>query len=507
MAKRDGRDPLLPAEPPATALRAGPAPGSAIKLVRGDRLLDALRAAVGAERVETHPDELAPFQRDFLQPSRGVPPAVPSGERPLAVVRPQSTEQVAAVVRALGELHVPLVEFGGGTGLMGGVRVVQPGVVLDTRSLDRIIAISAEDRTAQVQAGVVLADLAQALAPHGLIVGHDPWTFPIATAGGTLSTNGLGYLGNRYGSMGDQVLGVTAVLGDGTVVTTRPTQRSSTGPRLKALFAGAEGTLGVITEVVLRVFTKPEAEKLLGYRFAGFDEGYRAIQALFAAGFAPAVIDFGQTYSGDRGGLDLVTPAGEPGILFAGFHGLAEEVAAVSRRAKALFEQHGGERLPAERVRRFWQDRHVIAEEIRRRQRQGASRQPDWLPANVLFDFIHVSLPPSQVLAFKAQAERLFHRRGVSVGEWGLWNSPELFSVTLFRRMRGDGDREVLAEAIDAALRLAQDLGGSMEYCHGAGLRLAALMPREHGTGMELLRRIKHAADPLGLLNPGKLGL
>lgn len=506
MAKRDGRDTLLPAEaaPPAGA---EPLP-TAIEIdpTQRERLLNALRDAVGSERIETRREELVPFQRDFLQRSRGVSDAVRPGEPPLAVVRPESTGQVALVVRALGELRVPLVEFGGGTGLMGGVRVVRPGVVVDTRSLNRIIAISAEDRTAHVQAGVVLADLARALAPHGLIVGHDPWTFPIATVGGTLSTNGLGYMGGRYGSMGDQVLGVTAVLGDGTVLTTRPALRSSTGPRLKALFAGAEGTLGVVTEVVLRVFPKPEAEALLGYRFAGFDEGYRAIEALFAAGFSPAVIDFGQTFSGERGGAALATPAGEPGILYAGFHGLKEEVGAVARRARALLEGLGGERLPAARARGFWRDRHVIAEELRRRQRAPAV-QPDWLPPDLLFDFIHVSLPPSRVLAFKAQAERLFCERGVSIGEWGLWNGPELFSVTLFRRLHGDGDREALAEAIDAALRLVQDLGGAMEYCHGAGLRLAALMPREHGSGFELLRRIKRSADPLGLLNPGKLGL
>ncbi|HZQ36209.1 MAG TPA: FAD-dependent oxidoreductase, partial [Dehalococcoidia bacterium] len=222
MAKRDGRDPLLPAESMARLQTARLAPAGPGEPEVRDRLLGALRAAIGGERVESRPDELNPFRRDFLQTTRGVPADLPAGEPPLAVVRPESTEQVAAVVRVLGELHVPLVEFGGGTGLMGGIRLVQPGVVLDTRSLNRIIAISAADRTAQVQAGVVLADLAAAAAPHGMIVGHDPWTFPIATAGGTLSTNGLGYMGNRYGSMGDQVLGVTAVLGDGTVISTRP---------------------------------------------------------------------------------------------------------------------------------------------------------------------------------------------------------------------------------------------------------------------------------------------
>jgi len=506
MPVRDGRDNLLagdqtPAVPSSPARVAG-----AATVEDRERLLAALRAAIGGERVLTQPEALAAFARDFLQRTRGVPASVPDGEAPLAVVRPQSTQQVAAIMRVLARERVPLVEFGGGTGLMGGVRVTQPGVVLDTRSLNRIIAISAEDRTAHIEAGVVLADLATALAPHGLIVGHDPWTFPIATAGGTLSTNGLGYLGGRYGSMGDQALGLTAVLGDGTIVRTRPALRSSTGPRLRALFAGAEGALGVITEVVLRVFPKPETEALLGYRFAGFDEGYRAIQALFAAGFSPTVIDFGQTFSGERSGERLTTPAGEPGILFAGFQGLREEVRALVRRARKLLERHGAVRLPPARSRRFWRDRHVIAEEMRRRQQQPA-QMPDWLPAGVLFDFIHVSLPPSHVLEFKARAEQLLLGRGVSIGEWGLWNSPELFSATLFRRARTPDDRETFAAAIDAALRLAQDLDGSMEYCHGAGLRLAALMPREHGSGMDLLRAIKHAADPLGILNPGKLGL
>jgi alkyldihydroxyacetonephosphate synthase len=470
------------------------------------RLLAALCTAIGDGRVEARPDHLLGFQRDFLQRTRGVPASVPAPELPLAVVRPESTEQVAEIVRLLARERVPLVEYGGGTGLMGGVRVVQPGVVLDTRSLNRIVAISAEDRTAHVQAGVVLADLAEALAPHGLIVGHDPWTFPIATVGGTLSTNGLGYLGGRYGSMGDQALGLTAVLGDGTVLRTRPALRSSTGPRLRALFAGAEGALGVITEVVLRVFPKPEAEALLGYRFAGFDEGYRAIAALFAAGFSPAVIDFGQTYSGDRTTVELITPEGEPGILYAGFRGLKEEVSALVRRARALLEQQRGERLPAARTRRFWRERHVIAEELRRRQ-QTPAEQPDWLPPNLLFDFIHVSLPPARVLEFKAQAQRLLLARGVSIGEWGLWNGPELFSATLFRRLRAPEDRDAFAAAIDAALRLAQDFDGSMEYCHGAGLRLASLMPREHGSGMDLLRQIKAVTDPCGILNPGKLGL
>src|SRR5262249_22779036 len=162
-------------------------------------------------------------------------------------------------------------------GLMGGARAVEPSIVLDLRGMDRVIEINPRDRTAHVQAGVVLADLGAALEPHGLIVGHDPWTDPVATVGGAISTTRRGYLAGKYGSMGDQVLGLTVVLADGSMLRTRAVPRSSTGPRLQHLFAGAEGTLGVVTEAVLRVFPRPEARGLSGYRFPGFDEGFRAV--------------------------------------------------------------------------------------------------------------------------------------------------------------------------------------------------------------------------------------
>lgn len=470
-----------------------------------EQLLVRLGDAVGSERVIDDPDQLGRLARDFLSSWRAVPLGVPPPETPLAAVRPTSTEEVAAAVRVAAAARVPLVELGGGTGLMGGARSVQPGIVLDLRGLNRVLAISPADRSAHVQAGVVLADLGAALKPHGLIVGHDPWTYPIATVGGAISTNGLGYLGGRYGAMGDQALGLTVVLANGEIVTTRPALRSSTGPRLRALFAGAEGTLGVITEAVLRVFPRPDAAKLTAYQFAGFDAGFRAIQALAAAGVTPTVLDFGQTYVGERHGRG-VTPAGAPGLLIIGFHGLTDEVKAVNRQARALLVAHGAERLPGKRARRFWRQRHVVADEIRARQ-QAAETAPDWLPAGALFDFAHIWLPPSRALAFKAAAERLLLARGVSIGEWGLWHGPELFSVTMFRDAQSTAEREEFATGVDDMLRLAQDMGGSMEYCHGAGVRLGHLMPRELGSGMDLLRQIKGAIDPHSLLNPGKLGL
>jgi FAD/FMN-containing dehydrogenase len=464
--------------------------------------VSALRGLLGNDKVSVEPDELAVASRDALRRGRGanLPPPLP----PIAIVRPETTADVQSLVRFAARRRLPLVEIGGGTGLMGGARSIQSGIALDLKSMHRVIAIQPEDRTVQVQAGAVLGQVNDALQVHGLVLGHDPWTVPIATVGGTISTNSLGYLGAQYGSMGDQVLGLEVVLGDGSVVRTRPAARSSTGPHLKQLFAGAEGTLGVITEATLRVFPIPERRRLLAFEFPDFDLGFRAIQSMTAIGLVPAMVDFGQTYAGSRADAGPLTPEGAPGRLQLAFEGFDEGVTAATRRALRICVAMGAVRLPAAEAEQFWAERHVVAERLLLRRHE---EQDPWVPEGVLLDFVHVALPASRVLEYKRTAGEELRARGISILEWGLWNQPELFSVVVQRHLLSEADAVAFAAAVEWLARLAQDLGGSMEYCHGAGIRLATLMEREHGQGMELLRSIKRAADPSGILNPGKLGL
>jgi len=473
------------------------------------RLIRDLCDCLGARKVSTDPAVLAFASHDSLRVSRGSPRSLPQPVLPLAVIRPEETGDVCKTVRFAVDHRLPLVELGGGTGLMGGARSLQPGLVLDLRSMSRVLEVNRHDRTVRAQAGAVLAEVNATLESEGLMLGHDPWTVPIATVGGTISTNSLGYRGAQYGSMGDQVLGLEVVLGDASVLQIRPAARSSTGPRLKHLFAGAEGTLGVITEAVLRAFPQPERRRLLALEFPDFDTGFQAVQAMFAVGLVPAMIDFGQTYAGSRARRARFMPDGAPGRMQLAFEGYAEAVAAARRRALAVCQAHGARTLPGRVATGFWKNRHVVAERLRERIRDQneADQRASWLPEGAVFDFVHVSLPASRVLDFRNEAARVLEVRGVSVREWGLWNQPELFSVVMQRFIEEPNDTVAFAEAVDAVLQLAQDFGGSMEYCHGAGVRLAALMEREHARGLTLLRAIKLAVDPQGILNPGKLGL
>ncbi|MBI4506316.1 MAG: FAD-binding oxidoreductase [Chloroflexi bacterium] len=453
-------------------------------------LIATLRAMLGPAAVLSAPAQRARYARDGLGPWRGaaLPPALPD-----AVVRPASAAEVAAVLHLASTHGVPVVAVGGATGLMGGAMPVRGGLALDLRRLNRLRAVSRIDLTADAEAGLVLGRLARALRAEGLHLGHDPWTLPVATVGGAIATNGIGYLGGKYGSAGDQVLGLEVALADGTLLRTRPAVRASAGYDLRRLFVGSEGTLGIITAATLRVFPQPERRVLRGWSFPEFAAGFAALLDLHALGLQPALLDYGEEFGPE-------VPA--TCTLFLGWEGYREEVQAALRRATRQIAARGGTPLPQGEAGAFWRRRHVVAQRLRRR------RQSEWLPPRTAFDFVHVALPPSAVLDYRARALAALAQHCVAPRECGLWTHPGLFSVVLAaeRDTREEASAAVGA-AVDELLRLAQDLGGAMEYCHGVGLRLAHLMAREHGAGLALMHRLKQALDPAGILNPGKLGL
>lgn len=460
--------------------------------IHPEPVLERLSRVLGSQHLRTDPDSLDAHGWDALSLGRMHPQARFEPTRPLCVCFPGCTVEVAEILRLANEERVSVVPYGGGSGLMGGAISLSRGIVVDLQRMDRVRELDIEARTISVQAGIVLERLNTHLEPHGLIVGHDPWTLPVATVGGALSTNGLGYRGGKYGAMGDQVLGLEAVLPQGDLFRARPATKASTGIDLKSLFIGGEGCFGIVTEVTLKVFPRPETRVLSAYRFASFEGGFEAVKGLFAAGLQPCLMDYGDETDDPKGST----------VLYLGFEGKDELVRAENHVAEVLCRDRGAISLPLARVQHFWNERHAAA--YRFMQNRQLRRAP--VASGVYQDWLHVALPISRVLDFRQYALEVAARWNVNFRDSGLWTRPELFSIRLAKQGDPD-DRASLEEAVSELLHAVHEFRGSVEYCHGIGVKLAFLMSGEHGHGLQVMRSIKQVLDPLQIMNPGKLAL
>ncbi len=455
-----------------------------------------LQQSIDPARVTIDPQKLDELSWDALSAGRLHPEHGPSVVAPLCAVAPESTEEVRRIVALANAEKIPLVPYGGGSGLMGGALSIRSCIVVDLRAMNRILEVDTEARSARAQSGVVLEALDQRLNEAGFILGHDPWTVPVATVGGAIATNSVGYRAGAYGSMGAQVLGLEAVLANGEILRTRAVEKSSAGIDLNALLIGAEGCFGIITEASIRIFPRPEARLLHALLFESFETGYRAIQEIFLQGLRPALLDFGD--SEEHSGA----------LLYLGFEGLKERTIAEAARGLSICLSHGASALPQEEADRFWRERHAVARRFLGNRRERRERGRD----GVYRDWIHVALPGSKVLPFRKAAIEIIKRRGVRLHESGLWIQPELFSMPLViedddKSTQGRNAQWVLEETVEELLRLVHRMGGSMEYTHGVGVKLAPLMAAELGYGLEVLRQIKNTLDPNHIMNPGKMGL
>jgi FAD/FMN-containing dehydrogenase len=457
-----------------------------------------LEESIGRDRVTTDPEKLDELSWDALSPGRLHPRHRQPVKPPLCAVMPVSTEDVRRLVILANQENIPLLPYGGGSGLMGGALSIRPCIAVDLRSLKRIVEIDEESRSVRVQSGIILEELDRRLNELGYILGHDPWTVPVATVGGAISTNSVGYRAGIYGSMGDQVLGLEAVLPNGEVLRTRAVEKSSAGIDLNALFIGGEGCFGIITEASIRIFAQPEARHLYALLFESFETGYRAIQELFRRRLRPALLDFGDSDAKFDGGA----------MLYLGFEGIKEIAATEAALALAICHDHGAEDLPQQEAERFWRERHSVARRFLANRRERRERGRD----GIYRDWIHVALPASKVLPFRRSAIEIIKRRGVRLHESGLWVQPELFSMPLMiaddnQKTGGRDSQLILEETVEELLHLVQQMGGSMEYTHGVGVKLSPLMAAEHGYGIEILRQLKRILDPNNIMNPGKLNL
>ncbi len=416
--------------------------------------------------------------------------------RPACVVTPESVDQVQAALVYANRHDVKVAPFGAGSGVCGGFLPDDETMVIDMGRMNQLLEVNEKALYARVQAGMMGDVFEAALNERGYTMGHFPQSIDLSTVGGWVSTRAAGQFSSRYGSIEDMLLGLEVVLVDGERIAIKPSPRRSAGPDLRHLFLGAEGTLGVITEVIVRIMPLPETRRLCSFAFADFDTGLEAIRQIVRAGWRPPVLrlydehesgrHFGQWVEGDACFLL---------ILCEGVAPLANtEVEACREICLSLQGTETGE-APVE---------HWMGE------RNNVPNLADLVARGFVVDTIEVTADWSNitelysaVIAAVASVESLLVVSGHSSHSYAQGTNI-YFTFVAQPDDPGDAEKvylECWKRAMDATVRC----NGSISHHHGVGRLRVPWMRQEHGQGIEVLRAVKRALDPKGILNPGAL--
>ena len=416
------------------------------------------------------------------------PPGMPD-----LVCFPQTTEEVSRIVQASARYGLAVVPFGAGTSLEGHVHALRGGISIDMREMNRIVRVSVDDMDATVEAGVTRKQLQKALESTGLTFFIDPGAD--ATLGGMTATRASGTTAVKYGTMRENVLGLTVVLADGRIVRTGTRARkSSAGYDLTRLFVGSEGTLGVITEVTLRLHAQPEAATAAICAFETIEGAVKTVIEVIQLGVSVARIEFM-----DSGQVDAVNRYShlelpvKPTLLFE-FHGVSQaSVEEAARMAEQLAQEHDGlsfqwQTTLADRER-LWKARHDVYYATR-------ALRPG---SNVLTT--DVCVPISRlaecIVATRADLDRASFP-AVMVGHVGDGN----FHVQCLLGPDQMDEADAFAERL---VERAQGMDGTCSGEHGVGSGKKKYLKAEHGEGLEVMRTLKRALDPDNRMNPGKV--
>ena len=456
-----------------------------------DALLTRLRAALGDGGVHVDPDVTAGYRRDMM-------PLAPCGN-PLAVVFPESTEQVQEVVRACAEHGVPIVPRGAGSGLSGAANAVDGCVVLVTTRMNRIVEIDADNRLAVVEPGVVNLDLRGAVEKHGLFYPPDPSSYDWCTIGGNLATNAGGLCCVKYGVTTDSVLGLDVVLADGELLRTgRRTVKGVAGYDLTKLFVGSEGTLGVITRATVALRPLPQAPGTVVAAFGTTAAAGTAVSRIVREGVVPSLMEI----------MDSVSIAAVEAHL-------KTELGAGKGCAALLLCQSdsGGEAARAElaKVEQICLDSGAelahTTFDVAEGQLLLAARRAVLMALEVYGAWLtdDVCVPRTRITELIDACERISTEVGLRVAVVGHAGDGNMHPTIVYDPASEDEfarARRAFADILAAGLAL----GGTVTGEHGVGKVKREWLAREIGpVGLRTHRAIKAALDPGNLFNPGSM--
>jgi len=454
-----------------------------------DSIVASLNSIVGADAVLTRAEDLIPYSFDGTAALK---------VRPSAVVFPRTTAQVADCVRLAAASGTPIVTRGSGTGLSGGSVPSHDCLVLCLTQMDAILDVDPRNLTLRAQPGAITMRIDEAAATHGLFYPPDPGSQRISTIGGNVAENSGGLRGLKYGVTRDYVMGLEVVLADGRIARLGSAcVKDVAGYSLKDLFVGSEGTLGIITEVLLKLVPRPAARRTMLALYDSIEDAADTVSAIVAARIIPCTLEFLDRMT--AGCVEDYAHVGLPtdceAVLLMETDGHPAAVVDEAARMEVIARAHRARdvrtaRDEAEGLQLAAARRNAFAALARRR------------PTTILED---VTVPRSELatmVRFIADTAAAFN---LQIGTFGHMGDGNLHPTFLTDERNADEMGRV-HQALDAIVHRTLELGGTITGEHGVGLAKKPWLRQQMGdASFDLMRQVKGALDPMGLLNPGKI--
>ena len=451
--------------------------------------LNKLRDIVGAENVLTSREDLIPYAFDGTAAMK---------EMPGSVVFAVSTEQISAVLKLANDTETPVVTRGSGTGLSGGSVPAADCIVLCTVKMGAILEVDAANLTMTVEPGVTTIQIAEAAEKAGLFYPPDPGSMKISTIGGNVAENSGGLRGLKYGVTRNYVMGMEVVLPDGEVMRLgNKCVKDVAGFSLKDVMIGSEGTLGVITKVLLRLIPKPAAKKTMVATFDAMDAAAQTVSDIIAAQIIPCTLEFL-----DRTTIHCVEDFAKVGLpldcealLLMETDGHPAAVAEEAAKMEELAKANGAMEV------RVARDAAEVAQ-LATARRSAFSALARLAPTTILEDATVPRSELAHMIRFVAEVAKKYELKIGTFGHMGDGNLHPTFLTDERNEAEIQRVHEAFKEIFDEAIRL----GGTITGEHGIGLAKKEFLPKFAGAAqMRVMRELRKALDPKGILNPGKM--
>jgi alkyldihydroxyacetonephosphate synthase len=458
--------------------------------------IDELRTLLGDENVSTKESELSAYGYDHWPvavkwKNQGKLPYCPD-----AIAQPGTVSQVSRLLAWANRNQIAVTPRGAGSGVTGAATPTGGGILLDLSAMNRLLALDEHNLLVKAQAGMLGGTLENALKARGYTLNHSPQSLDRSSVGGWLATRAVGQFSSRWGGIEDLAAGCTVVLASGEIVEIKPAPRAATGPDLRQLFLGSEGTLGVIVDVTLKIFPLPECRLLEAVHFERFEQGFSAVRKIMRLGLRPFLVRLYDPEESQR-----VT--GDPGytgcILFLGCEGLQPVAQAEQAACIQICQAEGGKLLGPDPVS-AWMERRFDFSAV-----ENLLQQPGGFA-----ETIEIAHFWDQLLeTYLVLKQHLAPLAGNVFGHLShVYPQGSSLYVILTGQVEDDGAAEArLVEIWDVAMRICLEKGAVISHHHGIGLARLPYIRESLGSSFTLLERVKSALDPAGILNPDKLGL